>query len=615
MNRFKKKLKSLENTLKYALPFAATAFFAQELKGQMLLPSGVINPFISPDNTEAATTYNNLNSKTKAERDALADAIIKASRVHTIPSAPGVVWNCQDWTMLEIVNSYNWGRDIYNDIFLLYNNYDGFELDKIYANGGTFADQGKNGLPMMIAIFDIPLYNAAHAFCTLLTGNNALNGNDWNDIEPRDGITNVQPGELNVPLNTDIFSIIYVYIFKNSVHEKNLGGMRILEFKIVNGEKILTYNINDNPSFNTRMRLITQRESDPPTIDIKQGTDPDSLICTLKDENLKSAWYTVDNGEKIPLMTEVVQQVTEKKVAIKMNLPNGTHQIKIGVDDYFRYVTEKTEQRTITINNPPVITITSPTEGTIYDKDVELQYNITDEDFATAWYSLDNGKTKISVGKSGTIQLQLSDGIQKLLMEATDKKPQTTSKTVNFEINRPPTINITTPEEGKVYDKNISLIYTITDKDFATAWYSLDNGKTKIPIGQNGTIPLQLTNGLYTLLLQATDKRPQETTKNVNFEMKKTTGIDNPTITEKIKIYPIPVKDQLNIEYKFDTEQKIHRELYDINGRLIYNDKIEIAGEQTDRIDMSKYARGMYILEQEIGSETKTIKLTNIIKR
>ncbi len=42
----KSELGKIMNTLKYALPFAATAFFAQEMKGQQqIFPQGVINPF------------------------------------------------------------------------------------------------------------------------------------------------------------------------------------------------------------------------------------------------------------------------------------------------------------------------------------------------------------------------------------------------------------------------------------------------------------------------------------------------------------------------------------------------------------------------------------------
>lgn len=516
MSNLRSRLENIVSTVKYAIPFTAMAFIAQEAKGQNIVyPSGVINPFISPDNTEAAATYNALNSRTRAERDALADAIIKASRVHTIPPNDDPVFNCNNWRRVQIMNSYDWGDGIYETYDsdkLLFNGYKGFVLSEIYANGGTFADQGKDGL----ALFGVTLkfnesYN--HAMVTLLTGNNALVGSDWNDIEPRDGVTNVKPGEINIPLNTDIFIVYVPYIFKNSMHDKNFAYFRVLEFDIVNGEKILTYNINNDSGFNTRMRLITQRESNPPTIYIKQGTAPDSLVCTINDQNLKSVWYTVDGGAKIPLMTEVLPQVTEKKIAIKMNLPNGTHQIRIGADDYFRLLTEKTETRN---------------------------------------------------------------------MEAI--------------VNAPPVINITTPTEGTVYDKDISLTYSITDNDFASAWYSIDNGVTKIPIGQSGTIPLSLANGLYTLLLQATDTRPQSTDASRNFEMKKTTGIEDPTLTEGIKIYPIPVTDFLNIEYKTEKEQRIYRELYSVDGRLIYNDRIEVAGEQLDRMDFSRYASVMSIM-------------------
>ena len=182
---------------------------------QVVWPSGVINPFIHPDNTEAALTYNSLNSGTRAQRDALVDVIIKASRVNTIPPNDNPVFNCNNWRRMQIMNSYNWGDGIYSSYdtdILLFNGYKGFVLSEIYANGGTFADQGKDGLRLFGTEFEIPLLNAAHAMVTLLTGNNALNGDDWNDIEPRDGITNVQPGEINIPMNSERF-VVHTRIF------------------------------------------------------------------------------------------------------------------------------------------------------------------------------------------------------------------------------------------------------------------------------------------------------------------------------------------------------------------------------------------------------------------
>ena len=495
MNR---KLKNLM----YGIPIALASLLPmKEAKGQQLVwPSGVINPFIHPDNTEAALTYNSLNSGTRAERDTLADAIIKASRVHTIPLNDDPVFNCNNWRNMQIMNSYDWGDGIYEAYTdnLVYNGYKGFVLSEIYANGGTFADQGKEGLRLMSLTFTIPELNAAHAMVTLLTGNNALNGKDWNDTEPRDGITNVQPGELNIPLNTDRFIISLPYIFKNSMHEKNFSYFPILEFKIVNGEKILTYNVNDDPFYNTRMRLITQRESDPPVINIKQGTAPDSLVAKINDANLKSVWYTINGGEKIPLMTEVLEPVTEKNIAIKMNLPIGTNNIVLGADDYFRLVSQQNLERQIAENTPPIITISSPENGKVYDKDLQLIYSIADTDFASAWYAINNG-TKTPINQSGTIPLTLIDGTYKIVVGATDRKPQTAKDSVQFQVRltdidptgKDPTRPITypNPTDGRLtilYPKENAIIeiYNITGKKLEEMIDTDMDGRTEADIGK-----------------------------------------------------------------------------------------------------------------------------------
>ena len=606
-------LKKMLGTVKYAIPFVATAFIAQEAKGQVFVyPSGVLNPFLSPDNTVQAQAYNSLNLLTQtSERNSSIDAIIKGGRVQTILPNPNPLWNCSNWTLLQIVNSYEDMKEgVYYGNELMFDGYRDFVLQDIYIHGGTLADAGKNGLPMFdLSLSDPVTLPSGHGMNLVFSGNNVFVQGDRDAIESRSGATQVQPGEENIPMNCEFAIIGYPYLFKNSSHEKNYWTFKIFEFKIVNGEYILTYNVNEDPNFNTRFRVITQRESDAPTIDIKQGTAPDSLVCTINDENLKSVWYTVDGGAKIPLMTEVLPQVREKKVALKMNLPTGTHQIKIGADDYFRLLTEKNEQRIIPVNNPPVITILSPVEGAIYDKDIALEYNITDDDFASAWYSLDNGVTKIPAGKSGTIQLQLSDGLQKILMEATDQKPQTTSKTINFEINRPPTINITTPAEGAVYDKNISLVYAITDKDFASAWYSLDGGTTKITLAQSGTIPLTLANGKYTLLMEATDLRPQSSNATRSFEMKITTGIEDQAPKKEIIVYPNPVKDYIIIEYNLPSGGQVLTEIFNQGGSLVWSAREEISPGMTNRLDMTSLPGGIYLISITTSTQTYTFPL------
>lgn len=218
-------------------------------------------------------------------------------------------------------------------------------------------------------------------------------------------------------------------------------------------------------------------------------------------------------------MTEVLPKVTEKKIAIKMNLPNGTHQIKIGADDYFRLLTEKTETRNIEaiVNAPPIINITTPTEGTVYDKDVDLVYNIVDD-------------------------------------------------------------------------------------DFASAWYSLDNGTTRIPIGQSGTIPLSLANGLYTLLLQATDSRQQSTDASRNFEINITTGIGDQSDTEVIKAYPNPTAGLTTISYSDGC--KVVIKLFDAAGNMIKSIiDHDLNGETL--VDVREYSAG--VIFYRVGPDTRNV--------
>lgn len=49
----------------------------------------------------------------------------------------------------------------------------------------------------------------------------------------------------------------------------------------------------------------------------------------------------------------------------------------------------------------------------------------------------------------------------------------------------------------------------------------------------------------------------------------------------------------------------VYREIYDISGRLMDYDKIEISsGETIERIDISKFAKGIYFMK-EIQEDSK----------
>jgi hypothetical protein len=166
------------------------------------------------------------------------------------------------------------------------------------------------------------------------------------------------------------------------------------------------------------------------------------------DANLKNITYSVDGGAKKPLTSGV---------GIKMGLTPGNHTILAEALDYFRLDADSSFQRTITgtINNAPTISIKSPSEGQKYSTDiVTLQYDITDKenDPITASYNI-NGGTKVATEKSVNKQLQLQNGLYKILIKYAD--PTHTSKdSLSFEMNKPTAIEPVTIDDKVILYPN-----------------------------------------------------------------------------------------------------------------------------------------------------------------
>ena len=432
--------KTNNKTLKTLLvrgSIVAASLIPYNADGQIFpIPPKVINPFLSPDATAVAKAYNannGLSLQDIAFRDNLAATRVTNDRTHTIPANRNPLWNCQEWTGLQIVNAYDWGEGVY-DGELMYNGYKGWDLALIYANRGTLADQGTLGLPLFRIEFTLPT-GEEHTQTALLTGINALLAAHWNFIEPRDGITKVKPGQLSIPLNCTDFKISYNFVGKTNSQEKDLGVQTLLEFKIVNGEMTLTYNINDDPIFGQQTRLITERENDKPIINVKSTSSLDSLVVNIVEANPKNRKLRIDDGAAI----DIAQY--EKR---KMNLPVGTHEIEIFVDDYFNLTTDTVFTRTIT-NTAPTITLNTPQNNGKY-AEVRLKGSITDKegDQITATYNIDDGGL-ISIGNEFDTYLPLRIGSHRIILIASDQEhfgDYATRDTINFEIEHIPTTNL-----------------------------------------------------------------------------------------------------------------------------------------------------------------------------
>lgn len=82
--------------------------------------------------------------------------------------------------------------------------------------------------------------------------------------------------------------------------------------------------------------------------------------------------------------------------------------------------------------------------------------------------------------------------------------------------------------------------------------------------------------------------------------------INNITLGE-IKVSPNPVKDILTIVNKNNSTNEIIISIFNINGQLIMSNKLQ--NENSIELDVSKLAKGIYILKLQIENETENRKL------
>jgi len=87
--------------------------------------------------------------------------------------------------------------------------------------------------------------------------------------------------------------------------------------------------------------------------------------------------------------------------------------------------------------------------------------------------------------------------------------------------------------------------------------------------------------------------------------------VENITETSgtQILVYPNPNKGKFTLEINTDNETDIQVELYNLNGQLLYNKTDRIYGLSSETIDISDFAKGVYIIKVVANDEIKIEKL------
>jgi len=134
----------------------------------------------------------------------------------------------------------------------------------------------------------------------------------------------------------------------------------------------------------------------------------------------------------------------------------------------------------------------------------------------------------------------------------------------------------------------------------------------KFEVDAEGNASLKITqdlpNGVYNVLIQA---------QHPEFQKSLVTGFvvnqKEVLLTEKVtettialSVYPNPTKDFIQV--KFENNEPTQVNLYDINGRILYQQLIQEKGVQQLQLDLNalKLNQGTYFLEVQMGEEKKT---------
>lgn len=94
------------------------------------------------------------------------------------------------------------------------------------------------------------------------------------------------------------------------------------------------------------------------------------------------------------------------------------------------------------------------------------------------------------------------------------------------------------------------------------------------------------------------------------FEIQTVLGQDNFNVNLELSVYPNPTTDVIYLKIMESNFESIQYQLFDINGRLIENNKVF---ENSTIIQMGKYPEAIYLLK--VLDNNKEVKTFKIIKK
>lgn len=307
---------------------------------------------------------------------------------------------------------------------------------------------------------------------------------------------------------------------------------------------------------------------------------------------------------------------------LNLNLDQGDYFWSVQAIDNAFEGSPFADEESFHINFPPIITgtsssLTTPEETSLLIEVEDLVIDDPDNNFPSDFnltvldgnnYTLNNNEITPELDFNGILAVSI------LVNDGTDDSEIMDISVEVSPVNDPPVItgssvSYSTPEETSLTINLNDVIVEDPDNEFPTD-FSLDVGQgDNYTVSSNIVTPSSEFIGVINVPITVNDGTDSSEPFNLMVEVTQVLGLNNDFIQDNFSIFPNPTTDNVIIK-PIGTSDTLELMIYDLNGILLYSSNIKRSGE--DKIDMTKYSEGLYILQ--VSSATK-VGTTLIIKK
>ncbi|HDP97319.1 MAG TPA: hypothetical protein ENN25_06490 [Euryarchaeota archaeon] len=206
----------------------------------------------------------------------------------------------------------------------------------------------------------------------------------------------------------------------------------------------------------------------------------------------------------------------------------------VTIDAVFDLGTYQPVTRTITLtsleytNDPPVITLNSPANGSLIVPGTSIDLTITDEGSVTAELYLDGAYHSQLTSPWDISTSGWSDGVHSVTVTATDEEMISSTASYQFEIDgTDPIVGIISPQNDSRVPVGAVISFTVQENHLSSVSYTVDSG---LPVAK--TAPYEIATdgwsiGAHTVRITATDLLGHTSQAYVTFEIVDSTIVVN----------------------------------------------------------------------------------------